>query len=716
MTSVTAGSASPESFRPAGSRGNQTSADLSLIPASDVVIDQERMTATSAEPWLRFASPSLFAGMRYVELTYRASLYDDPVRPVLRFVTRAGTVEHMLPAPVAGAGIWRGAVPTGVREILISPVTRAGRFDFAVESIRRLSLRDRLHPVWQRRRATFFFVLLRMGLGFHADAANAIDWTAASEPLATFPSWQAVRARAFDSAGFDAPRFDWNSGPRFAVLVHGDGADPAALARTIELIRKQVYPHCRLLVRSPCRNAAELIARIGDPRIVNLDGQSAPDGAAFDVADFDGVDSDGVAPELHFIGQLQPGDELVPHALACFAEEIYRSPAASAFYADEMIRDDAALRPSFKPNWSPLFELERPYLGGCVFVRANALDPSFRTLGEDQLRQRIRAACFAAPAGSVIHLRRWLGSRSEPQAGTLSVPEARRPPPPQHGATVSIIIPTRDRADLIGPCLDSVLQRSTHRHFEVLIVDNGTRQPAALEVLQRASADPRVRIVTRPGRFSFAQLNNDAAALASGDVLVLLNNDTVVLTDDWLEQLADHAVDPAAGAVGARLLFPDGRIQHAGVVVGIGQDAGHFGAHVPEGAPSWLDRSDHLHEVSAVTAACMAVERHKFVAVGGFDSVNLPVELNDIDLCLRLAERHWQIPVCPASAPDPQAVGHARHHHAVPDERPYERTPILSRALALGHSRRPVLSPRLVALFTAVVPWMMATAWADHAV
>jgi O-antigen biosynthesis protein len=128
---------------------------------------------------------------------------------------------------------------------------------------------------------------------------------------------------------------------------------------------------------------------------------------------------------------------------------------------------------------------------------------------------------------------------------------------------------------------------------------------------------------------------------------VFLNNDTVVLTDDWLEELAAQAVDPNAGAIGARLLFPDGRVQHAGVVVGIGQDAGHFGALVPEEVPSWLDRNDHLHEVSAVTAACMAVERGKFAAVGGFDAVNLPIELNDIDLCLRLAERGWQARYAP---------------------------------------------------------------------
>ena len=177
--------------------------------------------------------------------------------------------------------------------------------------------------------------------------------------------------------------------------------------------------------------------------------------------------------------------------------------------------------------------------------------------------------------------------------------------------------------------------------FELVIIDNGSRQTKALSILDRASKDRRVRLLRRPGPFNFAAFNNEAARQSSGDVLVFLNNDTVVLTPDWLEQLSGLALDENLGAVGCLLLYPNGLIQHAGVVMGIGQDAGHFEALQTPDAPSWLDRTRSVREVSAVTAACLAVERSKFMAVGGFDEVNLPIEFNDVDLCLRLAERGW---------------------------------------------------------------------------
>ena len=126
-----------------------------------------------------------------------------------------------------------------------------------------------------------------------------------------------------------------------------------------------------------------------------------------------------------------------------------------------------------------------------------------------------------------------------------------------------------------------------------------------------------MRIFMRPGPFNFARLNNEAVRESRGQVLVFLNNDTEIMTGDWLEQLSREALDPDAGGVGPLLLFPDGRVQHAGVTIELGQDAGHFGALEDPQAPSWLDAIRHPHETSAVTAACMALERRKFDAVGG---------------------------------------------------------------------------------------------------
>jgi GT2 family glycosyltransferase len=123
---------------------------------------------------------------------------------------------------------------------------------------------------------------------------------------------------------------------------------------------------------------------------------------------------------------------------------------------------------------------------------------------------------------------------------------------------------------------------------------------------------------------------------------VFLNDDTSVRSADWLTRLSLAAARPEIGAVGAKLLYPDGLVQHSGVSLGIGETAGHFGAGAPEADPGWAGHHSVLHEVSAVTGACLAVERRRFDAVGGFDSANLPIELNDVDLCLRLSEKGWK--------------------------------------------------------------------------
>jgi GT2 family glycosyltransferase len=211
-----------------------------------------------------------------------------------------------------------------------------------------------------------------------------------------------------------------------------------------------------------------------------------------------------------------------------------------------------------------------------------------------------------------------------------------------NASAVSIIIPTRDRGDLLEKCVESIFASTEHPAYGIVIVDNGSTAPASLALLDRLGNDPRVTVLSQPGPFNFAALCNAGVALGTEPVLLFLNDDTSVRSADWLSRLSLGAVKPDIGAVGAKLLYPDGTVQHAGVSLGIGETAGHFGAGAPEADPGWAGRHSVLHEVSAVTGACLAVERRKFAAVGGFDSMNLPVELNDVDLCLRLSESGWK--------------------------------------------------------------------------
>ena len=160
--------------------------------------------------------------------------------------------------------------------------------------------------------------------------------------------------------------------------------------------------------------------------------------------------------------------------------------------------------------------------------------------------------------------------------------------------------------------------------------------------MQRLAKDARVAVLSDPAPFNFAALCNAGASLGSAPLLVFLNDDTAVRSPDWLAQLSLAAARPEIGAVGAKLLYADGRLQHAGISLGIGETAGHFGAGAADLDAGWAGRHNLPHETSAVTGACLAVERRKFEAVGGFNSEHLPIELNDVDLCLRLGERGWK--------------------------------------------------------------------------
>jgi GT2 family glycosyltransferase len=196
---------------------------------------------------------------------------------------------------------------------------------------------------------------------------------------------------------------------------------------------------------------------------------------------------------------------------------------------------------------------------------------------------------------------------------------------------------TRDNADFLRRTISGILEKTRFARLDLVIVDSGSTDTRALNLLQSAANDPRVTLLRAPWPFNFSALNNLGAEKARGDVLVFLNNDMEIIEPEWLRELAERAIDPHVGAVGCKLLYPDGRIQHAGVVLGIGEGTGHFDAGLRDGEPGWLGRNLVLHEASAVTGACLAVERAKFAAAGGFDT-HLPVEYNDIDLCLRLEE------------------------------------------------------------------------------
>ena len=208
--------------------------------------------------------------------------------------------------------------------------------------------------------------------------------------------------------------------------------------------------------------------------------------------------------------------------------------------------------------------------------------------------------------------------------------------------TISVIIPTRDHAVLLATCLDGLLHRTDHPVHEVIIADNGSVEPETAALFDALSDNPRIRILPVPGPFNYAHINNVAASAATGTLLLLLNNDIEVLEPSWLGELAGHAMRPKVGAVGARLLYPDGTVQHGGIVLGVGSFeggagvAGHFGLGRPSDDPGYQGQLATTRALSAVTGACMMLRRDLYAQVGGMDEEHLAVALNDLDLCLRI--------------------------------------------------------------------------------
>jgi GT2 family glycosyltransferase len=210
---------------------------------------------------------------------------------------------------------------------------------------------------------------------------------------------------------------------------------------------------------------------------------------------------------------------------------------------------------------------------------------------------------------------------------------------------VSVIVPTRDRADLLEACTRGVLEATDWPDLELLVVDNDSVEPATKALFAQLAADPRVRILPAPGPFNYSAINNAAVKVATGDLLVFLNNDVEVRNAGWLKALAAQALRPEVGAAGAMLRFPDGRVQHAGVALGIGTAgvAGALGVGAGPRDPGPSNRLRTARCVSATTAACLAVRRSVFEAAGGFDAEHLAVAFNDIDLCLKIRALGLQV-------------------------------------------------------------------------
>lgn len=374
-----------------------------------------------------------------------------------------------------------------------------------------------------------------------------------------------------------------------------------------------------------------------------------------------------------FIAFLDQDDWLHRQALQAVALHTQHSPA-DLYYTDEDRLDLNGRRkqPFFKPAWSPDLLHTMMYLGHLCVYRRSALDqsglcdshydgtqdwelalrvtdqPGCRVQhipgifyhwreGGHSARQLTNQRCHErgrqAVEASLFRRERRHRVEDGPRPCTFSTsPSAEQP-------RVSILIPTKDQPRLLERCLGSLHSRTDYPDFEIIVIDNGSSRPETVEYLRHCAADQVLRI---DAPFNHSDLNNQAARVATGQFLVLLNDDTEILSRDWLAAMVEQAHCPEVGAVGAWLLYPDGRTQHTGIVLEYNAVARPLASAL---MLDGLDRGTSLlvRDVSAVTGACLLVRRQLYLDMNGLDSTTFPTSYNDVDFCLRLREKGYRI-------------------------------------------------------------------------
>ena len=379
-----------------------------------------------------------------------------------------------------------------------------------------------------------------------------------------------------------------------------------------------------------------------------------------------------------YIAFLENGDELAPEALLELVKRVNESDA-DVVYSDEDWVTETGKReaPLFKPDWDPDLLLSTNYLerlgifrrrlveeiGGCrpAAGQGQVYDLALRLTERTDRIAHVPKVLYHSrrrPVTANALLARHGAARDESRvivealtrrgrAGRASALFARRGPRGystrddlQVRPLVSIIIPTRDKQPLLETTLESIWSRTGYDRYEIIVVDNESRDRDAVRYL--ASLSPRCQVHRWSRPFNYSAINNFGVRHSHGEQLLFLNNDVEVIQPDWITAMLEHAQRPDVGAVGARLLYGDGRIQHAGVVVGINRVAANAFRSWPGETTGNLRLADLTRNCSAVTGACMMVPRRIFDEVGGFDEA-LRIVLNDVDLCLKIRERGYLV-------------------------------------------------------------------------
>ncbi len=495
----------------------------------------------------------------------------------------------------------------------------------------------------------------------------------------------------------------WSYRPLVSIVMPVFNPSRFALTQCIQSVLDQIYENWELCIvdgGSDQAHVAEVIRRFSssDPRIkyAVLDknrGIAGNSNEALKLATGE------------YVGFLDHDDALAPFALFEVVKLLNHDASLGCIYSDEDKVPALGTKrydPEFKSDWAPDTFLSYNYLCHFAVVRKKIVDDvgGFRegydgAQDYDLLLRVVEKTRAIARIPKILY--HWRASGASTASGVKVKPyaiAAAKKAIAEHVSRrgldaevldglafgtyrvkyrlrsrqkVCIIIPTKDKVGLLKQCVSSVLDKTSYEGFRIIIVDNQSREEETFEFFSSIKNDGRITVLPYSHPFNFSAVNNYAVRSADAEYLVFLNNDTEVISPDWLGAMLEFAQREDVGAVGAKLFYPNDRIQHAGTIIGYWGVADHAHKHFPRSARGYMGRINIIQNFSAVTAACMMVRRTVFDEVGGYDE-ELSHSFNDVDLCLKIREKGYLIVYTP--------YAELYHHESVSrgyDEKPEQR-------------------------------------------
>lgn len=462
--------------------------------------------------------------------------------------------------------------------------------------------------------------------------------------------------------------------PLISILMPVYNPELKQLKAAVFSVCNQTYPNWELCIVDDCSTSRDVRKTISELASVDVRIKTAFRTKNGNISEATNTAFDLAGGE--WIGLLDQDDVLHRNALAAVFQTLGAHPNAQLIYTDEDKIDEHGNRyqPYFKPDFSLELLRAQNYLNHFTVHRADNILRAGKWRAEFDGSQdydlNLRIVESVEPR-DVIHvpfvLYHWRASKGSTARSVhnkayavlagqralrahierlkldaevellVGAPYYRtRFALPAHRPLVSIIVPTRDQKKVLQKCIDSIVRKTTYERYEIIVIDNESIDHDAVLYLKELSELGIAKVLSCPGDFNYSKLNNDAARVAAGEVLCLLNNDIEVASPDWLDELVSIALQDNVGCVGPKLLYPGGRIQHAGVVTGIGGVAGHPYKYSKSNHSGYFSNLCLHRNISAVTGACLVVTRKIFEEVGGLDERNLAVAFNDVDFCLRV--------------------------------------------------------------------------------